>query len=65
MTNKWNLVESTPFQDIANDFVKEMKEDDKLENKKYQYKIKMKYGKIKDPSRPLFEIWRKNLRKVV
>jgi len=64
--SKWEKVDETPFQDKANEIVKELIEDDKIDRVKSEYDIKMIYGKIKDPMRPLFEVWkRKKLNKVI
>jgi hypothetical protein len=57
--SKWKKVDETPYQDEAKETVKEMKEDDKESRATAEYKTKMKYGKIHDPSRPLFVIWRR------
>ena len=62
---KWEKVDETPYQDIAHETVKEMKEDDKIERIKSEYNIKMEYGRIKDPMRPFFEIWKRKMKKVI
>lgn len=63
---KWIRVDVTPWQDDAIVTIKEMEEDDKSSKKMAQYKTKMTYGMINDPSRPLFEIWkREKLKKVI
>ena len=52
---KWKKVDETPYQDKANELVIELKEEDP----DAEYDVRMKYGKIRDPSRPLFEIWKR------
>ena len=48
----WKIIDETPFQDEAFEMKKEYEEDDAT----YEYKIKMVYGKIRDPNRPMFQI---------
>lgn len=63
--SKWEIVDETPWQDQALETIKEMKEDDEIEKKTSQYKTKMKYGKIRDPMRPLFIIMKREKLKEV
>jgi len=49
---RWKVAEITPYQDKADELLKEFKKEDP----KNEYKTIMEYGKIHDPSRPLFKI---------